>query len=51
MPVNLLSAFVDNSIAYNLMAAIFEKGTGNQILDGSKSDPQRQSSISNVPFI
>jgi len=37
MPVNLVTAFADGSIAYNLMASLFKDSTGNQILDGTKS--------------
>ena len=41
MPVNLVSAFGDGSISYNLMASLFRDSTGNQILDGTKADGKK----------
>ena len=35
MPVNLVTAFESGDIAYNLMASLYQDGTGNQVLDGT----------------
>ena len=37
MPVNLVSGFASGDISYNLLASIYEKGTGNHVLDGTQA--------------
>jgi len=35
MPVNLVTAFSDGKIGYNLVASVYKESVGNQILDGT----------------